>query len=151
MSHTATNSGSGRWPRRLAIAAVVLAVLGIVGALFVRSQFELGPAVTGVTEVAVIDDRFEPAVIEIPAGTEVRWIWQGQNEHNVVGGGFDSPVQAAGELAYTFREPGTIDYQCTLHAFMRGQVIVTPDETASVQPPAAGAAAVSATGAAFSQ
>ncbi|MDQ3693962.1 MAG: cupredoxin domain-containing protein [Chloroflexota bacterium] len=149
MTHNASTSVASRWPRRLAVAIVVVAVLGIAGALFVRAQLDLGAAVTGVTEVAVIDDRFEPAVIEIPAGTEVRWLWQGQNEHNVIGDGFESPVQAAGEFAYTFREPGTIDYQCTLHAFMRGQVIVTPDETASGQPPAAGAA-VSAPGAAFS-
>jgi plastocyanin len=127
----ATRNDKRRWPRRLAIAAAVLYVIGIAGAIFIQSQLDLGAAVAGATEVAVVDDRFEPAVIEVPTGTEITWRWQGQNEHNVVGEGFESPVQTEGTFVTTFRDPGTFDYRCTLHPFMRGQVMVTAEAVAS--------------------
>lgn len=79
----------------------------------------------GVTEVAVRDNVFAPAAIEVPAGTTVTWNWEGNTHHNVVGDGFESPVQERGNFSYTFNTPGTHDYQCTLHGGMRGQVVVT--------------------------
>jgi plastocyanin len=82
-------------------------------------------AVSGVPEVAVRDNVFEPAALEVPAGTTVTWNWEGDTHHNVVGDGFESPVQESGNFSYTFNTPGTHDYECTLHGGMRGQVIVT--------------------------
>ena len=112
--------------RRLALTALVaLAVLAGAAAVFVRAQLDPGAPVAGVTEVAVRDDLFGPAAIEVPAGTTVTWRWDGEEQHNVVGDGFESPVQTAGEFARAFAEPGTYDYRCTLHFFMRGEVVVT--------------------------
>jgi plastocyanin len=77
--------------------------------------------------VAVEDNEFAPAAIEVPAGTTVTWQWQGNDQHNVVGDDYESPVQNQGEFAHTFSDPGTYDYQCMLHGGMRGEVIVTGD------------------------
>jgi plastocyanin len=55
----------------------------------------------------------------------VTWRWQGEEEHNVVADDFESPTQTTGRFAHTFAEPGTYAYECTLHFFMRGEVVVT--------------------------
>lgn len=111
--------------RRIALVALVtLALLAGAGTLFVRAELDPGAPVAGVTEVAVQDDAFAPAAIEVPAGTTVTWRWEGEGEHNVVGDGFASPNQVDGEFAHAFAEPGAYPYQCTLHFFMRGEVVV---------------------------
>ena len=81
--------------------------------------------VTGVTEVAVRDNYFEPAAIEVPVGAMVTWRWDGDNPHNVVGDGFESEIQTEGTFAHVFAEPGRHEYRCTLHGGMRGEVVVT--------------------------
>lgn len=114
------------------VLGVVLAwlVLGRgVGLMFGGDGSAPNPAASGVTSgvtaVAVRDNFFEPAAIEVPAGTTVKWNWEGNTHHNVVGDAFESPVQESGDFSYTFNTPGTHDYECTLHGGMRGQVIVT--------------------------
>ena len=122
-------SGSGNRGRRrwyvLGAAVLLVAAIGGIALVVVRAQLDPGDPVSGVTEVAVRDDEFAPPAIEVPAGTTVTWRWDGEDEHNVVGDGFESPVQTAGEFAHAFSEPGTYDYRCTLHFFMRGEVVVT--------------------------
>lgn len=86
---------------------------------------ESATTVSGVTEVAVRDNYFDSASIEVPAGTTVTWHWTGNTPHNVIGDGFESPVQSDGEFTHTFDEPGTYPYGCTLHRGMTGEVIVT--------------------------
>ncbi len=117
---------STRW-LWIVLGGVIIAAVLSRGpmSLFGGGQSDPGPPVAGVTEVAVRDDFFVPAAIEVPAGTTVTWQWEGNNQHNVVGDGFESPVQDQGEFAYTFSEPGTYDYRCTLHGGMNGEVLVT--------------------------
>lgn len=122
---------SGRPGRRrrlryvLGAAILLVAVLGGIVALAIRAELDPGEPVAGVSEVAVRDVEFGPAAVEVAAGTTVTWRWEGEEQHNVVGDGFESPVQTEGEFAHAFAEPGTYDYQCTLHFFMRGEVVVT--------------------------
>ncbi len=80
--------------------------------------------VAGVTDVAVRDNSFEPAAIEIPVGATVTWRWEGDHDHNVVGDGFESETQTEGTFAQTFAEAGRHEYRCTLHGGMRGEVVV---------------------------
>ncbi len=120
--------GSRSARRRVGIivagAALTLAVLGAAAALLVRAQLDPGDPVAGVTEVAVRDNEFAPAAIAVPAGTTVTWWWAGGQEHNVAGDGFESPVRTEGVFAHPFAAPGTYAYECTLHFFMRGEVVV---------------------------
>jgi plastocyanin len=75
--------------RGIAFAALVaIAALVGVGALAVRARLDPGEPVMGVRTIAVRDDEFAPAAIEVPAGTTVTWRWEGNAEHNVVGDGF---------------------------------------------------------------
>ncbi len=84
-------------------------------------------------EEVVVDIRglkFIPAEIEIAAGTTVRWPNSDTVEHTVTEVGdnprFDSGLYGPGEsFEFTFDEPGTYEYFCIPHPFMRGTVVVT--------------------------
>jgi plastocyanin len=83
--------------------------------------------VTGVTEVAAKDNRFTPAAIQVPAGTEVTWKFEdGFVPHDVKADGFSSgEPRRKGTFAHSFAQPGTYAYHCTVHDGMTGRVVVT--------------------------
>lgn len=83
--------------------------------------------VTGVTEVAAKDNRFTPAAVQVPAGTEVTWRFEdGLVPHDVKADGFTSgDPQRRGTFTHTFDRPGTYPYRCTVHDGMTGRVVVT--------------------------
>jgi plastocyanin len=83
--------------------------------------------VTGVTEVAAKDNRFTPAAIQVPAGTEVTWKFEdGFVPHDVKADGFSSgEPQRKGTFTHTFAQPGTYAYHCTVHDGMTGRLVVT--------------------------
>ncbi|QBI19958.1 copper-binding protein [Egibacter rhizosphaerae] len=76
------------------------------------------------TEVSVVDNAFEPEVLEVEVGETVTWNWEGTSAHNVSGDGFESPLQEEGTFTHTFEEPGEYDYTCTPHGGMDGTVVV---------------------------
>lgn len=81
----------------------------------------------GPQQVEMGDDVFKPAVLTIPAGTEVTWINKGEKAHTVVSADklFDSGlVQVGGQFSYRFNTPGTYSIRCSPHPKMIGQVIV---------------------------
>jgi alcohol dehydrogenase (cytochrome c) len=86
--------------------------------------------------VDIVDYAFNPGTIIIPPGTTVTWTntSSGQlhsatstvSETNPVA--FDSGILNPGEsYSFTFEKPGTYDYFCVPHPFMRGKVIVDPN------------------------
>ena len=112
--------------RGIALAALIaIAVVVGAGTLVVRARLDPGEPVVGVSTIAVRDDEFAPAAVEVPAGTTVTWRWEGDAEHNVVGDSFESPTQEDGTFVHTFTEPGTYSHRCTHHYFMRGEIVVT--------------------------
>lgn len=76
------------------------------------------------TEVAVVDNDFEPAALEVPVGETVTWTWKGDARHDVVGDDFESDLQQSGTFTHSFDEAGEYDYRCTIHGGMRGTVVV---------------------------
>ncbi len=80
------------------------------------------PSVT----VMVIDNRFEPAEVEIEAGQAVRWVFAGRDRHDVVAddGGFVSELITEGEYTHLFVKAGEFGYDCSIHPEMRGTVTV---------------------------
>jgi plastocyanin len=79
------------------------------------------------SEVVAKDMRFDPAAIEVPAGTTVTWTFQdGSVPHDVTGDGWKSgKAQSKGSYRHTFDRPGTYAYRCTLHNGMKGRVVVS--------------------------
>jgi plastocyanin len=93
-------------------------------------------AATGeVTVVQAIDNTFRAPVIEVAAGTEVRWENRGRNEHDVLPvspapWGVDAEAFVPGDVySHVFSAPGEFAYYCSLHgtetAGMIGTVVVT--------------------------
>lgn len=118
---------SVRRPRLRSIVLTILALtIVLVGAsaLYLNARLDPGTRVVGISNVAVQDDLFAPAAIEMLAGTTVSWLWEDIEEHNVVSDDFESPVQTEGAFSHTFDQPGTYGYECTLHFFKRGEVVV---------------------------
>ena len=103
---------------------VIIAALAIAGTLYVQSELDPGDPVAGVTAVDVRDNEFDPSAIQIATGQTVTWTWSGNEDHNIVGDGLESETQSSGTYTFTFSEPGTYSYECTLHFFMRGEVVV---------------------------
>jgi len=78
---------------------------------------------------------FDPETLTVAAGTTVTWKNADSTLHTVTSGSaeggaepgqeFDSSYLAAGKtFQWTFSKAGTYDYFCTLHPFMKGQVVV---------------------------
>jgi plastocyanin len=78
-------------------------------------------------EMKVEDFQFNPTIVEIAAGGQVRWTWAGSSFHSVTSTGsgpLRSPTQGSGTYTFTFPTPGRFDFFCTVHPFMTGSVIV---------------------------
>ena len=121
----------------LAVAVTALSLTGCGGAADDGAQApEPGQATTGSAEapsapgtVAMKDVKFVPERLTIKVGDKVTWRNDESLDHNVVaqkGAKFRSRAFGKG-ATYTFtaKKPGTIDYVCTLHPGMDGQLIVT--------------------------
>lgn len=77
---------------------------------------------------------YEPPTLTVKAGTTVTWkntdstlhtVTSGSAEGGEPGADFDSSYLAGGKtFQWTFSTPGTFDYFCTLHPYMKGQVVV---------------------------
>ncbi len=71
---------------------------------------------------------FQPATLNVPAGTTVTWNNQDSVQHTVtsdVQGLFDSGAIAPGKkFTYTFPAPGSYSYHCSIHPGMKGTIVV---------------------------
>jgi plastocyanin len=81
-----------------------------------------------------ISKPYDPSPLTVNAGTSVTWtnndstihtVTSGLPEQGSIGILFDSGLINPGKtFTHIFDKTGTFDYSCTLHPFMRGQVIV---------------------------
>jgi plastocyanin len=77
---------------------------------------------------------YDPSPVTIKQGTSVTWtnndstlhtVSSGLPEQGAIGTLFDSSLIAPGKtFTHAFDKAGSFDYSCTLHPFMRGQVVV---------------------------
>ena len=73
-------------------------------------------------EILAIDNVFQPEDAAVAAGTTVRWTNNGRNDHNIIPEDEDAAwrVEAedfvpGDEVEFTFDEPGTYRYFCSIH------------------------------------
>ena len=92
---------------------------------------QAAPATPAVATSAVTINNFAftPPVITVKAGTSVSWTNNDEEAHTVFSGaaGMKSPVLDPGgtQYSFSFATPGTYNYNCTIHPFMHGTVVVT--------------------------
>lgn len=110
-----------------------IAVLAVLSAATLPSPdlrglaAEAAPARAVTIKIANFD--FSPAITTVPAGTQVTWINDDDDAHDVIGdgGAFRStPLDTGDSYAFTFAKPGTYGYHCGLHPHMVGKIVVTP-------------------------
>src|SRR5688572_20153482 len=122
------------WAVAAALAAIVVTavVLVVVGGGDGHSGTGIDADTTPVVvtgdraEVLVVDNAFNPAIVNVPAGATVAWRWDGNLPHNVRGAddAFESDTQIEGSFEFTFADAATYDYECTVHPGMEGRVVV---------------------------
>lgn len=90
--------------------------------------------------VEIKDFSFHPNLTTLIAGTTVTWTNNDSVLHTVtgIGGKFGSDALRQGQkFSYIFNGTGTYDYQCAIHPFMKGKIVVAPPgnpEPASSEP-----------------
>jgi plastocyanin len=130
---------SGKTVRRP--AAIVVAVLAVAGLALTgcssgggsaghsgsKGGSSGGPA-TATNTVTIKNFAFEPKSITVKAGTVVTWTNTDSAPHTVTAAdkSFDSKDFGKGKsYSYTFSKPGSYDYICSIHQYMKGTVKVT--------------------------
>lgn len=82
---------------------------------------------SGVMEISIVDFNFDPAEMEVPVGTTVRWTNNDSFDHNVRAddGTFESETLGGGDTyEFTFETAGTFSYICGIHPSMQGTITV---------------------------
>ncbi len=123
---TATRASLGR---RAFGSLMVAALAGVLAACAPQKKPATVLSAAGVqadVTVAVIDNKFEPANVEVKPGQAVRWVFSGVMEHDVVAedGSFVSELQTSGEYVHVFEKAGDYPYDCSVHPEMTGVVSV---------------------------
>ena len=135
----------------IAVVAVAVLVLAIAAA-FAGSSNDVEPSdigldVTEPTEVVgdvvmptkvsrpgceETDTCYIPTTITVETEGDVTWVNEDSAFHSVTSGSYDAPTELfdSGYMdpyesyTVTFDQAGTFDYFCTLHPWMKGQVVV---------------------------
>jgi plastocyanin len=81
-----------------------------------------------VVEVVIESREIHPDELVVPAGSTVRWVNNDESEHWLVSvdeGVLDSAtIPPGGTFEHRFDAPGTVEYYCTIHNFMKGVITV---------------------------
>lgn len=86
-------------------------------------------------EIKAIDNSWQPEAAQVAAGTEVTFVNDGQNDHNLVPEDEDAAwaidaddFHPGDEASYTFEDPGVYRFYCSIHgtidAGMPGVLVV---------------------------
>ena len=86
-------------------------------------------------EIKAVDNSWQPEAAQVAAGTEITFVNEGNNDHNLVPEDADADwaIDAAefhpgDEVSYTFEDPGTYRFFCSIHgtidAGMPGVLVV---------------------------
>ena len=79
-----------------------------------------------------IDRCYIPSMVTIAKGETVTWLNEDSAFHSVTSGFYDEPtglfdsgyMEYLQSFSYTFDDSGVFDYYCTLHPWMKAQVVV---------------------------
>jgi plastocyanin len=116
----------GKWILLFGGVCLVAAV-GLAGCSLYGGGPGGGPVL--MSDVEIRSMSFQPANVQVTAGTTVTWTNNDGVNHTVASdtGVFDSGTMPDGDTySYTFDTVGSFPYHCAIHPGMRGSVVVTP-------------------------
>jgi len=104
------------WSRRGGVAIGVVTLL--IGAYALAA-----PPPT----IEIKEFKYGPSMLTVPVGTTVTWVNHDEEPHTVTSGTGD--FRSAGlvkddTFARTFTKPGTYQYFCSIHPYMKGTLVV---------------------------
>ncbi len=108
-------------PRVLILAVSLMVPAGLLVSAAVHAD--------DTNQVTIKTFKYGPKDITVTAGTTVTWINKDPEPHTVVNkdGKFrSSALDTDDTYSFTFTEPGTYNFFCTLHPQMTGTVTVVP-------------------------
>ena len=111
-----TDTRALTWYRRGAVAAGVMTLL--IGAHALAAT----PPTIGIKQF-----KYGPSMLTVPAGTTVRWVNHDEEPHTVTSGtgAFSSEGLVHDDMfVHTFTKPGTYQYSCAIHPYMKGTLVV---------------------------
>lgn len=121
-----TSLPAGLAARALSASALVALTLSASALAAVTLAVSASPALA-VQSSSIAGFQFEPTPLTVTVGETVTWTNKDAVAHTVTASGkqFDSGKLAAGKsFSFTFKSAGTYLYTCTLHPYMKGEVIV---------------------------
>ncbi len=75
--------------------------------------------------VEIIGSAFNPSELNVVNGTTVKWKNLDSARHSINVDNFSSPLLNKRETwKYTFNKKGTFEYNCSVHPWMHGRIIV---------------------------
>ena len=118
------------------LACVVLLIVSCMAAGC--SSYQTSPVTTAPTTftaggntVAIKNFAFDPSSLTVKSGTVVTWTNQDGTPHTIVSDtgspvAFSSdPISSGVSYSFTFTQPGTYTYHCSIHPTMKGTIVVT--------------------------
>lgn len=112
--------------RVLAISCLVI-LAGFAAAVCMRNRAQADDARPQPAAVAIDNFSFNPKEITVPKGTTVTWTNRDDVPHTVTSTDqkFRSKALDTGDqFSFTFTEPGTYAYFCSVHPMMTGKIVV---------------------------
>lgn len=131
----------GRMLRACITAMVIALCLSVIGVAAAADTASSGATVN----IEIGDNFFNPAAVTVNVGDTIVWTHKGQRPHDVTAdnGVLNSPRRLMNGATYSFTAttPGTIKYQCTIHAGMEATITVQGAPAAAPRTGAGGFAA----------
>lgn len=121
-------ASSSRLRLAAAIAVAGVALAGCSSGAAAKGGTASGGAEKSTNTVQIKNFKFVPENITVKAGTVVTWTNTDGSDHTVTASdkSFDSKNLGKGKsYSFTFSKPGTYDYVCGIHQYMKGTVKVT--------------------------
>jgi plastocyanin len=104
------------WPGRGVVA------IGVVTLLIGAHALAATPQTIGIKQF-----KFGPSMLTVPVGTTVTWVNRDEEPHTVTSGtGAFSSAGLVNDDTFvrTFTKPGTYQYFCSIHPYMKGTLVV---------------------------
>ena len=121
-------SKTSRILRTMILAAAAIPSLILANGALQPRSVTAAQEKPGAITVTIDNFSFAPMQLEIKAGTEVIWLNKDDVPHTVVSDDhklFKSRALDTDEkFSFTFKDPGTYEYFCSVHPKMTGKIIV---------------------------
>ena len=120
-------------PLAVFVGAIVVMAVGVLAGLLLSSgsanDEDATPTVLDdlAVTIDIRDFRFQPPNVSVPAGATVTWVNGDEAPHDTEardGTWKTALLQKNEEVAFTFDEPGTFDYYCTIHPYMTATLTI---------------------------